>query len=306
MPGMHADEVEVDEGLAARLVAAQFPRWAGLPLTPVPSAGTDNALFRLGDDMIVRLPRIPGATEQAEKEQRWLPYLAPFLPLAIPEPLAMGEAALGYPWRWSVYRWLDGEVARASRIADRRQVALDLADFISQLHRIDATDGPLPGEHNSWRGEPLGARNDETREALRALEDSFDAPTVTETWEAALAAPPWAGPPVWVHGDLLSENLLAVDGHLSAVIDFGCLGVGDPACDAMAAWTYLSAAERGAFREALEVDNATWVRARGWALSFGLIALPYYRQTNPVLASIAQHAIDEVLADPAMDGGEVR
>jgi aminoglycoside phosphotransferase (APT) family kinase protein len=299
---MHADEVEVDEGLAARLVAEQFPRWAGLPLTPVPSAGTDNALFRLGDDMIVRLPRIPSATEQVEKEQRWLPYLAPFLPLAIPEPLAMGEAALGYPWRWSVYRWLDGEVARASRIADRRQVALDLAAFISELHRIDATDGPLPGEHNSWRGEPLGARNDETRETLRALEDSFDAPTVTETWEAALAAPPWAGPPVWVHGDLLSENLLAVDGHLSAVIDFGCLGVGDPACDVMAAWTYLSAAERGTFREALEVDNATWVRARGWALSFGLIALPYYRQTNPVLASIAQHAIDEVLADPAMDG----
>ncbi|MCL5099325.1 MAG: aminoglycoside phosphotransferase family protein [Candidatus Omnitrophica bacterium] len=294
---MHADEVDTDVSLVGRLLAAQFPQWADLPIEPVPSAGTDNALYRLGEDMAVRLPRVLRATGQVEKEHRWLPRLAPHLPLAIPVPLAKGTPAEGYPWHWSVYRWLEGETATIERIADPRQAATELAQFVAALQRIDPTGGPPPGPDNSFRGVPLARRDAHTRAAIAALDGMLDTGTVTAVWEAALQAPAWQGPAVWIHGDLLAANLLAQHGRLSAVIDFGCLGLGDPACDLMVAWTYLSAETRDIFRAALPVDDATWARGRGWALSFGLIALPYYQSTNPVLAGIARYAIDEALAD---------
>jgi aminoglycoside phosphotransferase (APT) family kinase protein len=183
------------------------------------------------------------------------------------------------------------------RIAHPRQAATELAQFIGALQQIDPLGGPPPGEHNSFRGVPLARRDHSTRDAISALRDTIDADVVTEAWEAALKAPVWPGPALWLHGDLLSANLLAQHGRLSAVIDFGCLGVGDPVCDVMVAWTYFSAETRDVFREALRVDEATWARGRGWALSFGLIALPYYQSTNPVLSDIAWYAIDEVLAD---------
>ncbi len=294
---MHDDEMDTDAPLVGRLLAAQFPQWADLPIEPVPSAGTDNALYRLGDDMVVRLPRIHWAVGQVEEEHTWLPRLAPFLPLAIPVPLAKGEPGEGYPWHWSVYRWLEGETATIERIANPRQAAIDLAQFIAALQRLDATGGPPPGPHNSSRGEPLAMRDTETRDAIAILRGTLDADTMTAVWDTAIEAPAWHGPLVWLHGDLQSGNLLAVQGRLSAVIDFGCLSVGDPACDVMAAWLYLSAETRDVFRATLQVDDATWARGRGWALSVGLIALPYYQNTNPVLAGIARRAIAEVLAD---------
>ncbi len=298
---MHADELDISAPLVQRLLAAQFPQWADLPLTPVRSAGTDNALYRLGADMVVRLPRIHWAVGQAEKEHRWLPHLAPHLPLAIPLPLALGEPDTGYPWRWAVHHWLPGENATAAHIVDPRQAALDLARFIAALQRIDATSWPPPRPDDSYRGEPLIRRDAPTRAAITALRDVIDTDAATAVWEAALAAPPWSGPPVWLHGDLQAGNLLAVQGRLSAVIDFGCLGVGDPAGDVMAAWLYLGADTRDLFRAVLQVDDATWARGRGWALSVGLIALPYYRDTNPVLAGIARRAIDEALEGYALD-----
>jgi aminoglycoside phosphotransferase (APT) family kinase protein len=296
---MHADEVDTDVSLVGRLLAAQFPHWADLPIEPVHSAGTDNAIYRLGGDIAVRLPRIHWATGQVDKEHLWLPRLAPLLPLAIPVPLAKGTPGEGYPWHWSVYRWLEGENATIERIADLRQAAMDLAQFILHLHRIDPTGGPLAGDHNFGRGEPLAMRDTHTRVAIDTLYDMgmLDAGDVTAAWEAALRAPAWSGPPVWVHGDLQAGNLLAVRGRLSAVIDFGGLGVGDPACDLIVAWNLLSAETRDVFRAALGVDDATWARGRGWALSVGLIALPYYRSTNPALAAISRRAIDEVLAE---------
>ena len=300
---MHADEVNTDAALVGRLIAAQFPHWADLPIAPVPSAGTDNALYRLGDGMLVRLPRIHSAVGQVAKEHEWLPRLAPLLPLAIPVPLAKGTPDDGYRWEWSVYRWLEGENATSERIADPSQAATELARFVAALQRIDLTGGPPPGAHNSFRGVPLAARDLETRVAIEALHGTIDAGAATAAWEEALEAPASNGPLVWIHGDLQSGNLLAVQGRLTAVIDFGCLGVGDPACDVMAAWTYLSAETRDAFRAALTVDDATWARGRGWALSFGLIALPYYQVTNPVLAGIARYAIDEVLADHVSRAG---
>lgn len=294
---MHVDEVDTDVALALRLLAAQFPQWADLAIVPVPSAGTDNALYRLGDDMVVRLPRIPSATGQVNKEHQWLPRLAPLLPLAIPLPVAKGMPGEGYPWHWSMYRWLDGEDATIENVDDPDQAARDLAHFIVSLQRIDPAGGPLPGPHNFFRGEPLAMRDAETRAAIAALHGVFDTEAATAAWEAALQTPAWDGPPVWIHGDLQPVNLLVQRGRLSAVIDWGGLGVGDPACDLMIAWSYFSGDSRAVFRAALSGDDATWARGRGWALSWGLIAFPYYEHTNPLLAGIARRAIDAVIAD---------
>lgn len=289
---MHADEIETDVALVRQLLAAQFPRWADLPLAPVRSAGTDNALYRLGDDMVVRLPRIHWAIGGMDKEHEWLPRLAPLLPLAIPVPLAQGTPGEGYPWQWSVYRWLDGEDATIAPFADLGQAARDLAHFIAALRRIDPTGGPAAS-----RGVPLSTRDAPTRAAIASLRGMLDTDAVTAAWEAALQAPAWDGPPVWIHTDLQPLNLLVERGRLCAIIDWEGLGVGDPACDLMLAWNLLSAETRNVFRATLAVDDAAWARGRGWALSVGLIALPYYQTTNPALAGIARHAIDEVRAD---------
>ncbi len=294
---MHANEVSTDALLVKRLLEAQFPHWANLRIEPADSGGTDNYIYRLGDELAVRLPRIPSAQAQVAKEQHWLPRLAPLLPLPIPVPLGMGRPAEGYPWSWSVCLWLPGANATREHVADPREAATALARFVDTLQRIDPAGGPVPGPHNSFRGEPLRERDRETRAAIATVHGTVDVGDATEAWNAALRAPAWEGASVWIHGDLHSGNLLAAHGRLSAVIDFGCLGVGDPACDLMAAWTFLSAESREAFRAASPVDEATWARARGWALSFGLIALPYYERTNPALARIARHSIREAVAD---------
>ncbi|TMK76560.1 MAG: aminoglycoside phosphotransferase family protein [Actinobacteria bacterium] len=295
---MHADEVDIDVSLVGRLLAAQFPQWAGLPIERVRPSGTDNAIYRLGDDMAVRLPRRERTSGTLEKERRWLPRLAPLLPLAVPVPLAEGMPAEDYPWKWSVYRWLEGENATVERITDLSQLATDLAQFVAALQRIDPTGGPSPGEHNFFRGAPLAGRDEATRAAIASLARAIDGGAVTAAWEAALRAPEWERPPVWVHGDLDLRNLLVERGRLRAVIDFGGLGVGDPACDVMVAWKVLSADTRDIFRAELSVDEASWARGRGWALSQALIALAYYTlETNPVLVREAQRWMAEVLAD---------
>lgn len=294
---MHVDEQDTDPSLVHRLLGAQFPQWADLPIEPVQSAGTDNALYRLGDDKVVRLPRIPSAVGQVDKEFKWLPRLGPLLPLAIPVPLGKGMPGEGYPWRWSVYRWLEGQNAAVESMANSSQVATDLAGFIAALQRIDPTDGPVPGPHNSFRGVPLRTRDSSTRAAIEALRSTLDADAAVTAWKAALQAPAWSGPPVWIHGDLQTGNLLARRGRLCAVIDFGCLGVGDPACDLAVAWNFLSVRARRTFRRELAVDDAMWARGRGWALSIGVIALPYYQNTHPPLAAISRYAIDQVLGD---------
>jgi aminoglycoside phosphotransferase (APT) family kinase protein len=294
---MHADQVETDEALLRRLLAAQFPRWADLPIERVVSAGTDHAIYRLGDALAARLPLRPSAAGQVEKEQRWLPMLASLLPLAVPVPLAKGRPGEGYPWPWSVCPWLEGEDATRERIADPGAAATALADFVLALQRIDATGGPPPGEHNFFRGVPLAERDARTRDALAQLNGVVDTRAAAAAWEAAVGTPTWGGPPVWIHGDLRSGNLLAVGGRLSAVIDFGGLGVGDPACDLIVAWELVSGEHRERFRAALRVDDATWARGRGWALSIALIGLPYYLESNADFVRYARRMLDEVLAD---------
>ncbi|GGP97633.1 aminoglycoside phosphotransferase family protein [Streptosporangium pseudovulgare] len=289
---LHADEPDHDVPLIRRLLAAQFPEWADLPVEPFASSGTDNAVYRLGDGMAVRLPRRPGSGAQVEKDLRWLPRFAPLLPVDVPVPLGRGEPTEFFPLPWSVYRWLDGENPSAGRLTDPHPLARDLAEFVVAFRRMDLPDGPP-----AYRGGPLALLDRPTRAAIGELDGIIDTRAATAAWEAALEAPEWGGPPVWVHADLLPGNLLVVEDRLSAVIDFATAGVGDPACDLIVAWNLLPADARDTFRTALDVDDAAWARGRGRALSIALIALPYYRDTNPAFAALARHTIGEVLTD---------
>lgn len=211
---MHADELDIDTDLVRRLLREQFPYWAELEIERVPDAGTDNALYRLGADMVVRLPRREHNVIGLEKERTWLPRLAPLLPLAVPVPLEIGEPGEGFPLEWAIYRWLEGATATADRLGDLAQAATDLADLIAALQSIDPTDGPPPGRHNGFRGAPLALRDRPMRSGLTALSGEIDIPAVTAVWEEALAAPEWFDPPVWIHGDLDARNLLVRDGRL--------------------------------------------------------------------------------------------
>lgn len=293
---MHADEHAIDEARARKLITEQFPQWAPLDLRAVASSGTDHALYRLGDSLVIRFPRIPSAALQLEKECEWLSWLAPRLPLAIPEPVAIGAPAEDFPSPWAVYTWIDGHDASTAPPESAMRAAEALAGFVDALWRIETRGGPVPGPHNFFRGVPLAERDDQTRTALDSLRGEVDSLAATTRWEAALEASPSRGPAAWIHGDLHPTNILVRDQRVAAVIDFGGLAVGDPACDLMAAWTVFSADARARFRNALAVDDAAWTRGRGWALSVALIALPSYRDTNPVFARIARHTIDEVLA----------
>ncbi|WP_197036100.1 aminoglycoside phosphotransferase family protein [Fischerella sp. PCC 9605] len=293
---MPVAKVDINVSLVEQLVAAQFPQWADLPIKPVAFGGVDNRTFHLGEDMSVRLPSAERYSAQVEKEHRWLPKLAPLLPLPIPVPLAMGVPGDGYPWHWSIYRWLEGENAAIERIADLRQFAIALAQFLAALQQIDPAGGPPPGPHNFFRGGSLTIYDADTRQSVANLDSEIDTDAVTAVWEAALKAT-WHGSPVWFHGDVSAANLLVKRGQLSVVIDFGCSGVGDPACDLTIAWTLLEGESREAFRTAVPVDDATWARARGWALWKALITLVEHIDTNPLEAGKARRVIDEVLAD---------
>ncbi|MGW5618198.1 aminoglycoside phosphotransferase family protein [Streptomyces sp. NPDC003877] len=291
---MHADEVDIDARLVRRLVAGRFPQWAGLPLRRLESSGTENAMFRLGADKVVRLPRHPRAVEAVEHELRWLPRLGPRLPVAAPVPLGRGEPGADFPWPWSVYGWLDGRNPVPGALGAPELLARDLASYVGALRRVDASDGPA-----GHRGVPLAARDRSVREALALLTGRVDTAAVARRWEEALGAPEHSGPPVWAHGDLMAGNLLVTGGRLSAVIDYGTVGTGDPAVDLISAWCVLPAAVRGLFREAVGAGDAEWARGRGWALSIAVVALPYYWETNPPVAENSRHVIAEILAETA-------
>ena len=293
-PKMHADEIDTDVALVRRLLAGEFPHWADLAIEPVVSYGTDHDIYRLGDDLAARLPRIGWATEQAAKEEKWLPRLAPHLPLAVPVQLAMGHPAAGYPFAWSVYEWLPGENANGT-IDDLDQAAVDLAAFVSALRRVDTTDAdPRP---RGARGGPLAELDGAVRRSIEQLGDRIDGGAALRSWEESLDASEWDGEEVWVHGDLLPGNLLVVDSRLSAVIDFGCLNVGDPACDLQPAWNVFAGDSRTRYRTELQADDASWLRGRGWALFQAVVALPYYWDTNPGMIRQASNALAQVLAD---------
>ena len=289
---MHDGEVDIDAGLVGRLVAAQFPRLAGLPVSAVQPAGTVNAIYRLGDDLCARLPRVASWARDLEREWRWLPELAPHLSLRVPEPVARGHPESWYPFPWAIYRWIDGRPYADELVDDEHQAARDLAQFVTELRRIDPAAGAPRGGRR-----PLRELDTDTRAAIESARDVIDSPAATAAWERALEAPAWDGTPVWIHADLLRPNLLVDGGRLCAVIDFGSVGTGDPAADVIAAWSVFGHAGRGTFRGALDIDDGTWHRARGYALHQAAMIIPYYPETNPGFVAQAMRTVGQVLAD---------
>jgi len=292
---MHVGEADTDPRLVTRLLRVQFPQWADLPVRRLASGGTVNAIYRLGAEFSVRLPLLEDGAGTLDHEARWLPRLAPLLPVPIPEVIALGEPAEGYPWRWAIHRWLEGDTMVEGEATDPEGLARDLAAFVAALRKVGLDGGPA-----AYRGVPLRTVDAETRsaiEALRRTDEPFDADAILTAWETALAAPDWAEAPRWIHSDLMPSNLLGAGGKLAAVLDFGTAGVGDPAIDLIPAWNLLTPAVRPVFRDGVDVDDATWTRGLGWALSMAVIQLPYYRHTNAVISANARYVIGQVLAN---------
>ena len=286
----------IDAELVRRLIADQFPQWGDLPVRPVAVEGWDNRTYHLGDELTVRLPTAEGYAASIDKEHQWLPVLAPQLPVAIPESIVVGQPSPDYPFRWSVRRWLDGETADPAKLSDAVGFARSIAAFVQALHSVDATGGPVAGPHCFHRGGPPAYYDDETRLALKRLDGRVDTERAEQVWDAALTTT-WAEEPVWFHGDIASGNLLVRDGELTAVIDFGTSGVGDPACDLVIAWTFFSGESREAFRSAVGLDAGTWERARGWAIWKALIVLADVIDADPEQEAINRQVIDAVIAD---------
>lgn len=283
MRGMPPAEVAIDEELVGGLLRLQAPQFAGLPLRRVGTHGWDNTVFRLGDDLAVRLPRRHQAAALMEHEIRWLPEIAGRVPLPVPVPVFAGDPALGYPWRWAVCRWVPGEPIGTSDVTS----VAPLARFLGALHRPASADAPA----NPWRGVPLAQRDARLRQGCALLVGyGLDPAGIERAWEAALAAPAYGGPPVWLHGDLHPANVLQVRGSVSGVIDFGDLTAGDPACDYLIGWL-LPRQQRAALREAAQQHGAgTWDRARGWALVWGVAVLAASAD-NPLLQAIGRRAV---------------
>ena len=289
---MPAAEVEIDDDLVRALLAEQHPDLADLSLSPL-AFGWDNVVYRLGTGLTVRLPRREMAVPLIEHEQRWLPVLAPSLPLAVPAPTHLGRAGCGYPWPWSICPWIPGEIAARTPLGDPVAAAEVLGSFLRALHVPAPADFPP----NPYRGVPLAARSELFEAQLDRVDDSVDATLVRARWERALAVAPWAGPPVWLHGDMHPANILVLDGHLSGVVDFGDMTAGDPATDLSVAWMLLPPHARPALRKACgDIDDNTWARARGWALNLALAFLSSSAD-NVLIHKIGERTLAAVLAD---------
>jgi aminoglycoside phosphotransferase (APT) family kinase protein len=289
---MHDGEVDIDAELVGRLLAEQFPQLTDLPISEVQPTGTVNAIYRLGDHLYARLPRVQTWAQDLDKEWHWLPKFAPQLSLRVPEPVWKGHSAGSYPFSWAIYRWIDGQPYADELVDDEHQAAKDLAQFVVELRRV----APLVGAPRGGR-KPLSELDAVTRAAIESARGVIDSDAATAAWERALQAPAWNGTPVWIHTDLLRSNVLVRDGRLCAVIDFGGVGVGDPAADVIAAWSVFSQTGRGVFRGALDVDDGTWNRARGFALHQAALIIPYYGETNPGFVAPATRTVEEILAD---------
>jgi aminoglycoside phosphotransferase (APT) family kinase protein len=294
---MHADEIDIGPALAKSLVARQFPHLANLPIRKLSSAGTENTIFRLGENLAIRMPRVAGAAKQAEREAIWLPQLAPHLSLAVPEPVGLGRPTDEFAHHWAICRWLEGENAFVRPATDLIDSARRLARFIQSLRGVPVAGDSSLVATTSGRGVDLIHRDAATRAAIASCEGLVDTETLSAIWAHALAMPKWDGAPIWVHGDIHVGNLLTEDGRTTGIIDWGCLGMGDPACDLTVAWSMLDRGSREVFRSELAVDEATWIRGRAWAISVAVIALPYYLETNPLLVAISRHSIEQAVAD---------
>lgn len=298
---LHVDEVDIDEALVRRLLREQLPQWAELPLSLVEPSGTDNVMVRLGDALVLRLPRTEIAAAGVAKEQGLVPRIVAALPVdvrsrvTVPVPVGSGEPGAGYPWHWSVYPWIPG---RSPAPEDAGiDLATDLAGFARALRKVDTFGLRAEGPLHSYRADSLQLRDEVTRRSLGACTGLLDIDEVATAWHRAKNVPDHRGEPVWMHSDLQPGNLLISGSRLAAVIDWGGVALGDPAVDCMVAWNLLTPATRPVFREQVDVDDGTWARGRAWALSVALVALPYYRHTNAQITAYSRYAIDQVVAD---------
>jgi len=294
-PFLTGKKIQINALFVRELIASQFPQWADLLIKPVESSGWDNRTFHLGDHMTVRLPSSVEYASQVKKEHHWLPKLAPHLPLAIPQPIAMGKPTAEYPWHWSIYQWLEGETATIERVANLNEFAESLANFLKTLQQCDTTDAPIAGPDNFYRGGPLSIYDIDTRKAIAQIDDAELADTLMAIWEKALAST-WQNNLVWIHGDIAIGNLLITNGKLSAVIDFGQLAIGDPACDLAIHWTLLSGESRKIFRQVLNLDSDTWDRGCGWVLWKTLCA--------PMAGTDCDKILNELIVDFKHGGKE--
>ncbi|MBO3095382.1 aminoglycoside phosphotransferase family protein [Cellulomonas dongxiuzhuiae] len=288
---MHDDEVAITTEQVRALVADQHPRWRDLPVQALPHRGTDHALFRLGEDLAVRMPRISGARGAVDRERAVTERLAALVGVEAPVPVASGEPGHGFPWRWSVVRWVAGTTATQPTPA----LAGDLARVVRRLRAVD-----LQGPVNERRAHPLADLTRLVAADADAVRDEVPVGLVMRAWEESCAADPWDGVGVWLHGDLAPGNVVVRDGRLVGLIDWGGTGLGDPAGDLGPAWNFLDAPSREVFRRALGEDDATWLRGRGWALRQALLQLPYYRTRYVPLAEHARGTIRAVLQDAGL------
>jgi aminoglycoside phosphotransferase (APT) family kinase protein len=290
-------QIDINTELVRQLVATQFPQWSKLEIRTVEFSGWDNRTFHLGESMLVRLPSAEGYIQQAEKEQRWLPILAKKLPLTIPTLLAKGNPDNIFPWKWGIYRWIEGETANVNLITNLPEFANSLAQFLRSLQQINTSGAPSAGQHSFFRGASLLLYDKETRVAIDKLKEEIDTHLAIRIWEDALTSK-WESSPVWFHGDVASDNLIVKDGQLSAVLDFGCCGVGDPSCDLAIAWTLLLGKSRKEFRTELNIDNGTWSRGSGWALWKALISIQESKRMNiKAKGQNARNTLNEIFND---------
>ncbi|MEH7237657.1 aminoglycoside phosphotransferase family protein [Bacillus sp. JJ1562] len=295
--------IKIDVDLVSKLIKEQFPEWSSLNIKPVKKSGNDNRTYHLGNHMSVRLPSDIAYAPQVEKEQKWLPILAEHLSLPISMPVAKGKPNEIYPYPWSINKWLDGETLSLENINDLNQFANDLGGFLVELQTVDASGGPLAGKHNFYRGGDIVIYDEECRNAMNNNTDIFNVHVLKKIWELALASK-WDREPVWVHGDIAPGNILVKNGELCAVIDFGILGVGDPSCDAAMAWTFFDYQSRNVFKKALNMDEETWNRARGWALWKALITYDYCKESNKEIAEESYNIIMIIINDFEIERSE--
>lgn len=296
-PRLHADEVHIDASLARTLLSEQHPAFSSLPLRRVEPGGTDNVVFRLGNDLALRLPLRPSAVSGVQKEIRWLPFLAPHLSLDVPDIVAVGTPTDGYPFPWAVMRWLPGDDAWAEPIGDGVEAAQTLGRFVTELREVSTAGAPAPGTEGFVRGLPLVEWDADVRSSLAECTDLLDVGRAGRMWQDALSAAPYDGPPVWLHADLIPGNLLVRHGRVTGVLDFGAMCIGDPAYDVTPAWHVLDHAGRAVFRRLLGADDATWRRARGIVVALAVFAIPYYHRTNPVMMRTARRGLAAAFSD---------
>ena len=291
-------KLEITTQIATALIAEQFPQFSHLHISPVDHGGNDNRTFHLGSEMSIRLPSGEEYVRQVKKEQEWLPKIAPHLPLPIPQPIAMGMPSKCYPWNWSIYKWLEGESANSIELSDAHleTIAIQIAQFLNEFHKFDGAGAPAPGLHNWWRAAHTSIYDAETRSLIEKLKNLVDVDNASKLWQRAINSK-WNRDPVWVHGDVASGNLLVKDNRLAAVIDFGCMGIGDPACDLTIAWTFFRGKSREIFRANLHLDEETWARARGWAIWKALYEVSVIEDQNGAALAKQRQIIDDVIKE---------